>query len=77
MENIRIARSEQRDLLQDLQDVAEGIEVVHAVDLTKAAIEKKKAARAHRRDLKEKKLQKVLRSSAKREEMEQITLFLS
>lgn len=35
VENIRIAKSEQRDLLQDLRDVADGLEVVHAVDLKK------------------------------------------
>ena len=29
VENIRIAKSEQRDLLQDLRDVADGLEVVH------------------------------------------------
>lgn len=76
VENIRIAHSEQRDLLQDLRDVAEGIEVVHAIDLAKAAAAKKKAAKAHRRELKEKKLRKALQPPAKREEMEQFTLFL-
>lgn len=45
VENIRIARSEQRDLLQNLRDVAEGIEVVHAADSLKAAKAQKRASR--------------------------------
>ena len=45
VENIRIARSEQRDLLQDLRDVAEGIEVIHAADSLKAAKAQKRARR--------------------------------
>lgn len=45
VENIRIARSEQRDLLQDLRDVSEGIEVVHAADSLKAAKAQKRAGR--------------------------------
>lgn len=49
VENIRIEARETRDLLKDLQDVAEGIEVVHQADLLKAAKQKKsdnKSARA-------------------------------
>lgn len=49
VENIRIEKRETRDLLQDLQDVANGIEVVHQADLLKVAKQKKsdnKAARA-------------------------------
>lgn len=75
VENVRIARSGQRDLLQDLRDVAEGIEVVHAADLTKADAAKKRAARAYRRGLKEQKLRKAFRSPEKCEEMEQFSFF--
>ena len=45
VENIRIEARETRDLLQDLRDVAEGIEVVHQADLLKAAKEQKQARR--------------------------------
>lgn len=75
VENIRIARSEQRDLLQDLQDTAEGIEVVHAIDLDKATAAKKRAARAQRQKLKAKKAQKALLPPKKHEEIEQFSLF--
>ena len=59
VENIRIARSEQRDLLQDLRDAAEGIEVVHNIDQIKAQAEKKRAAKQHRRELKVRRAQKA------------------
>ena len=75
VENIRIARSEQRDLLQDLQDTAEGIEVVHAIDLDKAIAANKRAARAQRQKLKAKKAQKALLPPKKHEEIEQFSLF--
>ena len=45
VENIRVTRSEQRDLIQDLRDVAEGIEVIHAADSMKAAKAQKRARR--------------------------------
>lgn len=56
VENIRIARSEQRDLLQDLRDAAEGIEVIHAADSLKAA---KVQKRTRRETAKARKIQKV------------------
>lgn len=59
VENVRIARSEQRDLLQDLRDAAEGIEVVHDVDKIRAKAAKKKAAKEHRRELKERRARKA------------------
>lgn len=37
IENVRIERREQRDILQDLRDVADGIEVVHDADKINAA----------------------------------------
>lgn len=49
VENIRIAKSEQRDLLQDLRDVADGLEVVHAVDLKKEQAAKKRESRQRQR----------------------------
>ena len=42
VQNIRAEQRETRDILQDLQDAAEGIEIVHAGDLKKAAVQKKR-----------------------------------
>ncbi len=42
VQNIRAERRETRDLLQDLWDAAEGIEIVHAGDMQKAAAQKKR-----------------------------------
>ena len=72
VENIRIAKSEQRDLLQDLRDVADGLEVVHAVDLKKEQAAKKRESRQRRREQKERRLNKP-RSPAPPKE-EQLTL---
>ena len=60
VENIRVTRSEQRDLLQDLRDVAEGIEVIHAADSMKAA---KAQKRARREAAKAQRIRKVERMS--------------
>ena len=54
--NLRAARVDKRDILQDLQDVANGIEVVHAADSLKAAKEQKRARRAA---AKERRIRKV------------------
>lgn len=43
--NLRAARVDTRDILQDLQDVANGIQVTHAADTLKAAKEQKKSRR--------------------------------
>ena len=43
--NLRAARMDTRDILQDLQDVANGIQVTHAADTLKASKEQKKARR--------------------------------
>ena len=43
--NLRAARVDKRDILQDLQDVANGIEVIHAADSLKAAKAQKRARR--------------------------------
>ena len=63
VENIRIAKSEQRDLLQDLRDVADGLEVVHAVDLKKEQAAKKRESRQRRKEQKERRLNKRLPGS--------------
>lgn len=60
VENIRIEARETRDLLQDLQDVAEGIEVVHSVDLLKAAKQGKKDRKTARMKEKELKYKRQL-----------------
>ncbi len=72
VENIRIARSEQRDLLQDLRDAAEGIEVVHNIDQLKAKAEKKRSARVRRRELKSRRTQSAAMPS---QTEEQISIF--
>ena len=43
--NLRAARVDKRDILQNLQDVANGIEVIHAADSLKAAKAQKRARR--------------------------------
>lgn len=73
VKNIRIASHEQRDLMQDLQDVAEGIAVVHAVDEEKAKASKKREARQHRREQKRKRAAKKERLN--QTALEQISLF--
>ena len=72
VENIRIAKSEQRDLLQDLRDVADGLEVVHAVDLKKEQAAKKRESRQRRREQKERRLNKQRFPAPPKEE--QLTL---
>lgn len=75
VENIRIGRNEQRDPLQDQQDAAEGIEVVHNKDQLKAKAEKKRAAKAHRKELKIRRAQRLAQPSPKPEQPEQMTIF--
>jgi hypothetical protein len=53
VENIRIAKSEQRDLLQDLRDVEEGLEIIHASDQTRAAKALKRDKRQKSREQKD------------------------
>lgn len=59
VENIRIEAREQRDLLQDLQDVANGLEVFHASDVKKAAVQKKKDAKQSRQAAKDRKKERL------------------
>ena len=78
VENIRIERRETRDILQDLRDVEEGIEVVHASDLQKAAEAKKREARKKRREEKELRLKRQIHGKAAQpnnSEEEQLSLF--
>ena len=58
VENIRIEARETRDLLQDLQDVAEGLEVVHASDMEKAKTQAKRDAKTKRASEKQKRIEK-------------------
>lgn len=59
--NLRAGRTEARDLLQDLQDVANGIEVVHDIDTQNAAKAKKRENREKRKAEKERKSKDVIR----------------
>ena len=43
--NLRAGRTEARDLLQDIQDVQAGIEVIHEIDVQKASAAKKRESR--------------------------------
>lgn len=60
VENIRIEARETRDLLQDLRDVADGMEVVHEADLIKEKKQKKSDNKAARKEAKERKYKKQL-----------------
>ena len=58
--NLRAARVDKRDILQDLQDVAKGIEVIHAADSLKAAKEQKRARRAAAKAQKIRKVERMI-----------------
>lgn len=58
--NIRAERRESRDLLQDLQDIKEGIQVIHASDLKRDAKEEKKKRRQKNQEKKIKKLEQKI-----------------
>lgn len=57
--NVRIEKRESRDLLQDLQDISEGIQVFHKSDEVKKAKEAKKERRIKYLEAKEKKKNKT------------------
>lgn len=58
--NLRAARVDARDIMQDLQDIANGIEVVHAADKMKAAKEQKRARRAAAKEQRVRKVEKMI-----------------
>lgn len=60
--NLRAARVDKRDILQDLQDAANGIEVTHVADSLKAAKEQKRARRETAKAGRIKKVEKMLLS---------------
>jgi hypothetical protein len=60
VENIRAEIRESRDLKQDLQDIQDGIAVVHASDYEKQEQEKKKELRQERKNKNKDKLLKAL-----------------
>ena len=72
VENIRIEARESRDLLQDLADIAAGIEVIHQSDLEKAAKVKKREDREKRKEYKKRRLE---RRDPAHHEAEQMTMF--
>ena len=51
---------DKRDILQDLRDIANGIEVIHAADSLKAAKEQKRARRAAAKVQKIRKIEKMI-----------------
>lgn len=58
--NIRTLRRDTRDLLQDLRDAAEGIEIVHAGDMQKAAAQKKRERKQNRLKSKIKRMERLI-----------------
>lgn len=73
VQNVRIEKRESRDLLQDFQDISEGIQVIHKSDEVKKAKEAKKERRIKYLEAKEKK-----KSKAKENKIsmtEQLTIF--
>lgn len=58
--NLRAARVDTRDIVQDLQDIANGIEVVHAADKLKEAKAQKRARREAAKAQRIRKAEKML-----------------
>lgn len=72
--NIRIEKRESRDLMQDLQDISEGLQVIHKSDEVKKA---KEAKRERRKKYQEEKEKKKIKKQGKEivKEDDQISLF--
>ncbi len=68
--NVRAERRESRDLLQDLRDIQEGVEVVHASDLQKQKKEAYRERKAKRKETKERKIERQNIESWKRMALE-------
>jgi len=60
--NLRAARMDTRDILQDLRDVANGFEVIHAADKLKAAMAQKRARREAAKAQRVRKAERMLQS---------------
>ena len=58
--NVRAERRESRDLMQDLEDIRNGIQIVHASDMEKQNSEDKKERRRQRRESAVRRLEKKL-----------------
>jgi hypothetical protein len=66
IENVRIEKRETRDLLQDLQDIKEGMEVVHASDLLEAKRQAKKENKEKRQANKKRRIKQRTIENLKR-----------
>ncbi len=66
VQNVRIERRASKDLLQDLRDVQEGIEVIHASDLIKQAAQAKRDRIKKRKEDKARRLEKRAVDNMKR-----------
>lgn len=73
--NVRIEKRESRDLLQDLQDIKDGIQVIHESDRIKKAKADKKERRQKYQERKALKKEKKINSEQKQESKCQISLF--
>lgn len=58
--NLRVAKVNTRDIMQDLQDIANGIEVIHTVDSLKAAKEQKRTRREAAKEQRIRKVEKMI-----------------
>jgi len=58
--NVRAERRESRDLMQDLEDIRNGIQIVHASDMEKRDSENKRERRQQRRESAVRRLEKKL-----------------
>lgn len=63
VQNVRIEARERRDLAQDLADIDEGIEVVHASDVKKQQEQEKRDRRAKRQEAKRRRAERESSSS--------------
>lgn len=63
IQNVRVESKESRDLMQDLEDIRNGITVVHESDRVRAAIENKKERRLNRKRLRLEALEKKLKQT--------------
>ncbi len=60
IQNVRAEQRESRDLMQDLEDIRNGIQIVHASDMEKRDLENKRESRRQSRESAVRRLEKKL-----------------
>lgn len=73
VENVRVARMDQRNMEQDAQEKAHGVEVAHASDLEKEKAAQKREGRRHRKEQKQRRQERKRGGSPP--ESEQIAMY--